>query len=69
MPATRPVERRGRLATWYEGEGGPLGLWRQWCDDVSGRPVDGGHFFPEEHPIETAAALEMFFGGDADQNR
>jgi haloacetate dehalogenase len=59
----------GGLATWYEDEGGPLRLWRQWCDDVSGHPVDGGHFFPEEHPAETAAALEMFFGGDADQNR
>jgi haloacetate dehalogenase len=58
----------GGLATWYEGEGGPLGLWRQWCDDVSGRPVEGGHFFPEEHPIETAAALEMFFGRGADQS-
>jgi haloacetate dehalogenase len=59
----------GGLATWYEDEGGPLQLWRQWCDDVSGHPVDGGHFFPEEHPAETAATLEMFFGGDADQNR
>jgi haloacetate dehalogenase len=52
---------RGALANWYENEGGPLTLWRQWCDDVQGGPVQGGHFFPEEHPAETASALAAFF--------
>jgi haloacetate dehalogenase len=56
----------GALASWYADEGGPLALWRQWCNDVRGGPVTGGHFFPEEHPCETAAALEAFFHGGAD---
>jgi haloacetate dehalogenase len=51
----------GALASWYTDEGGPLALWRTWCDDVRGGPVRGGHFFPEEHPGETAAALLAFF--------
>jgi haloacetate dehalogenase len=51
----------GALNTWYEDEGGPLALWRAWADDVGGGPVKGGHFFPEEAPEETAAALSTFF--------
>jgi haloacetate dehalogenase len=52
----------GPLASWYAAEGGPLELWREVADDVDGRPVDGGHFFPEERPEETATALTEFFG-------
>jgi surfactin synthase thioesterase subunit len=37
-----------------------LALWRQFADDVDGRPVAGGHFFAEEHPLETAQALRQF---------
>ena len=54
----------GPLATWYEAEGGPLALWREFANDVQGRDVEGGHFFPEERPEETAAALASFFAGD-----
>jgi haloacetate dehalogenase len=46
----------GALASWYDDAGGPLGLWRRWADNVSGAPIAGGHFFPEEHPAATAAA-------------
>ncbi len=53
---------QGALASWYEDDGGPLALWRQWCDDVRGEAVAGGHFFPEEHPADTAAVLRAFFG-------
>lgn len=52
----------GALATWYEDAGGPLGLWREWAGSVSGHAVAGGHFFPEEHPRETAETLASFFG-------
>jgi haloacetate dehalogenase len=51
----------GALAHWYAKDGGPLAIWRRWCDDLRGGPVDGGHFFPEEHPVETAEALAGFF--------
>lgn len=52
---------RGPLNSWYEGVGGPLALWRNWAQDVSGRPFDGGHFFPEEMPERTAEELRRFF--------
>ncbi|MER8418523.1 alpha/beta hydrolase [Mesorhizobium sp. M0166] len=51
----------GALENWYAQEGGPLVIWRKWADRVEGRAVQGGHFFPEEHPDKTAAALSEFF--------
>jgi len=50
---------QGPLATWYDA--GPVALWRVWCDDVHGHPIDAGHFFPEEAPKQTADALRQFF--------
>jgi haloacetate dehalogenase len=50
----------GGLDSWYEREGGPIALWRKWADDVEGRPMRGGHFFPEEHPAATADELRRF---------
>jgi haloacetate dehalogenase len=47
--------------SWYEEEGGPLALWRQWAADVRGRRMQGGHFFPEAHPEQTSAELQRFF--------
>lgn len=52
---------RGPLSTWYDAAGGPLGIWQGWCDDVSGQPLEAGHFFPEEKPEQTARALLEFF--------
>jgi haloacetate dehalogenase len=51
---------KGPLSTWYTEEGGPIALWRPWCDDVRGQAIDGGHFFPEESPDETARLLAAF---------
>lgn len=53
--------RNGALQTWYGAEGGPLALWRRWCDRVEGEALDAGHFFPEEIPAETARRLREFF--------
>ncbi|MBW8908974.1 alpha/beta fold hydrolase [Mesorhizobium sp. RCC_202] len=53
----------GALAEWYADDGGPLGLWRNWADDVSGKAMPGGHFFPEELPAETAKILGDFLAG------
>jgi haloacetate dehalogenase len=36
-----------------------------WSDDVQGHPLNGGHFFPEEAPEQTAEALNRFFGSMA----
>ena len=52
----------GALAQWYAEEGGPLAIWQRWCDHVEGHPVEGGHFFPEEFPSETAREFVEFFG-------
>jgi haloacetate dehalogenase len=51
----------GPLDTWYAE--GPVALWRDWADDVQGRALGGGHFFPEEAPAQTAAELGRFFAG------
>jgi len=51
---------KGPLNSWYAKEGGPLGLWKTFADQVSGEAVDGGHFFPEELPEKTADALARF---------
>ena len=52
--------RGGALDSWYTDAGGPLGLWRWWAERVGGRAVDGGHFFPEERPAQTAEDLGRF---------
>ena len=51
----------GALDTWYEPDGGPLEIWREWAVDVTGRAIAGGHFFPEQNPDETLAELRAFF--------
>jgi haloacetate dehalogenase len=51
----------GPLDTWYAHSGGPLRIWSAWADNVSGRAIAGGHFFPEQNAAETAAALRSFF--------
>jgi haloacetate dehalogenase len=50
----------GGLAQWYDDVGGPLGVWKRWADDLSGAPIQGGHFFPEEAPGPTADRLGRF---------
>jgi len=50
----------GPLGTWYDAQGGPLAIWRGLADQVSGEPMEGGHFFPEEHPDATVDALRTF---------
>jgi haloacetate dehalogenase len=52
--------RGGPLDSWY-GPSGPLNIWREWADEVRGRAIAGGHFFPEQNPVETANELRAFF--------
>ena len=52
--------RGGALDEWYKADGGPLGILRKWARRVDGHPIDGGHFFPEQNPNETIAALRGF---------
>jgi haloacetate dehalogenase len=48
---------RDELGRWFD----VLEVWRQWADDVRGRPLDCGHFLAEEAPDETYEALRDFF--------
>ncbi len=48
---------RGALPRFYRDV---LGVWRPWAPDVRGAAIDGTHFFPEDRPEETAAALLSF---------
>jgi haloacetate dehalogenase len=41
----------------------PLDTWKTWATNVSGAPVDSGHFLTEENPDATAKALREFFAG------
>ena len=50
-------EQEGAVGRWY---GDPLDIWRGWADDVTGGPVDAGHFLAEEAPDETLAWLLPF---------
>jgi haloacetate dehalogenase len=50
----------GPLDTFYEKDGGPLGIWRQWAPRAQGQAMKGGHFFPEENPDDTAALVTKF---------
>jgi haloacetate dehalogenase len=51
----------GPLDTWYGDAGGPLGIWRSWAANVTGKAVSGGHFFPEQNPSATVSELQAFF--------
>jgi len=48
---------KGRLEAWYD----VLAIWRDWARDVGGRPLDCGHYLPEERPAEVLAEFESFF--------
>ncbi|MAH84632.1 MAG: hypothetical protein CBB68_09905 [Rhodospirillaceae bacterium TMED8] len=43
----------------------PLDIWRGWCDgDVTGGPIDCGHFLPEEAPEEVLSHLYHFLSAE-----
>src|SRR6201995_61383 len=39
----------------------PLDTWKQWATNVTGSPVESGHFLTEENPDVTAKLLKEFF--------
>ena len=40
--------------------GDPVAIWRDWADEVEGRPIDSGHHMAEEAPDAVADALREF---------
>jgi haloacetate dehalogenase len=50
---------KGKIGKWYD----PLAIWRQYCSaEVTGGPVDSGHYLAEEAPGEVLEKFEAFFG-------
>jgi haloacetate dehalogenase len=52
--------KKAKIAAWYDA----LAIWRGYCAaQVSGGPVDSGHYLAEEAPAEVLAQLREFFSG------
>ena len=52
----------GSRSSVGRGRDDPLAIWRTRAREVTGEPLDAGHFLAEERPAETLAALERFLG-------
>jgi haloacetate dehalogenase len=50
----------GPLDKFYDKDGGPLGIWRQWASLAQGKAMKGCHFSPEENPHDTGVAIKEF---------
>jgi haloacetate dehalogenase len=49
---------KGKIGKWYD----PMAIWRQYCAaEVTGGPVDSGHYLAEEAPGEVLERFEAFF--------
>jgi haloacetate dehalogenase len=50
---------KGRIGRWYD----PLAIWRRYCAaEVTGGPINSGHYLAEEAPAEVLARFGAFFG-------
>ena len=50
----------GPLDQFYDSDGGPLGIWREWAPQATGQAMKGGHFFAEENPEGTEVVVKRF---------
>jgi haloacetate dehalogenase len=49
---------KGKIERWYE----PLDIWRQYCAaEISGGPVNSGHYLAEEAPAEVLDRFNRFY--------
>jgi haloacetate dehalogenase len=54
---------KGKIGEWYD----PIAIWREYCSaDVSGGPVNSGHYLVEEAPREVLEHLLPFLEGNWD---
>jgi haloacetate dehalogenase len=51
---------KGKIGQWYD----PLAIWRQYCHgEVTGGPVESGHYLAEEAPQAVLSRLIPFLDG------
>ena len=56
---------RGRIGGWYD----PRSLWQDGVEgEISGGPIEAGHFIPEESPQPLAVMLRAFFATEVPDN-
>lgn len=56
---------RGRIGGWYD----PRALWREGVEsDITGGPIEAGHFIPEESPQPLAMMFREFFATEVPDN-
>ena len=60
MPALVMWGSRGGVGTLYGN--GQLDAWRDAATDVTGGPINTGHYLAEERPQDVIEAFERFFG-------
>jgi haloacetate dehalogenase len=49
---------KGKIGRWYD----PLAIWRQYCAaEVTGGPINSGHYLAEEAPREVLGRFGAFF--------
>lgn len=49
---------KGKIGEWYQ----PLEIWQLYCSaEVTGGPIDSGHYLAEEAPAAVLAAFDRFF--------
>jgi haloacetate dehalogenase len=50
---------KGKIAKWYDA----LAIWRHYCAaEMTGGPINSGHYLAEEAPEEVLERFEVFFG-------
>lgn len=50
---------KGKIGQWYA----PLEIWRGYCAaEVTGGPIDSGHYLAEEQPEQVLQHFAAFFG-------
>jgi haloacetate dehalogenase len=53
---------KGKIGQWYDA----LAIWRTYCDaEVTGGPINTGHYLAEEDPATIIAELRAFFDRNA----
>ena len=62
VPACVMWGKTGAMAKHYDVPA----TWRKNFSNIEKKPMNGGHFFPDQYPRETVSALASFIGNNID---